>query len=67
MNDRARKYLAERAQLERTGKRVPVGIHLDNTGMDCRESGRMTLIEDLWWHDCCYHCNDLADLHKDTP
>jgi hypothetical protein len=53
---------AARAELERTGARVAVVEHLDNTGIECRNVGHRTLVADMRHHDCCYHCNDAAEL-----
>lgn len=64
----ARKAWADRAELERTGKRVAVPDHLDNTGGGCRNVGPATLVYDMQHHDCCFHCNDAGDeAAKETP
>lgn len=55
---------AERAELERTGKRIAVPAHLDNTGAGCRNVGPATLVEDAWTHDCCGICNDLGEAAR---
>ena len=52
---------AERAELERTGKRVAVAPHNDNCGGGCRNVGPATLVHDMAHHDCCYTCNDAAE------
>lgn len=61
MPDWARKEWAARAELERTGERVRVEPHLDNTGMPCREVGPASLVYDLVHHDCCHLCNEQGD------
>lgn len=61
MPDWARKAWADRAELVRTGRRVPVEPHEDNTGAPCREVGPASLVYDLEQHDCCYLCNEQAD------
>lgn len=57
---------AERAEIERTGKRVIVDEHLDNTGASCRNVGLMTLVYDMSTHDCCYNCNDAGATHEEA-
>lgn len=57
---------ADRAELERTGARIPVAHHLDNTGMGCRNVGPATLVHDLLHHDCCYVCNDAGEAATTT-
>lgn len=57
MPEWARKAWADRAELERTGRRVRVDPHLDNTGLSCREVGPASLVHDLVHHDCCGICN----------
>lgn len=54
------KARAERAELERTGKRVSVEPHDDNCGSPCRNVGPATLVYDMATHDCCGECNDAA-------
>lgn len=61
MPEWARKAWAERAELERTGKRVAVRSHLDNCGSACREVGPASLVYDLVHHDCCHTCNALGE------
>ena len=51
---------AERAELVRTGARIAVPDHLDNTGAHCREVGPASLVADTEHHDCCYFCNELG-------
>lgn len=51
------KARAERAELERAGRRVAVAGHDDNTGWNCRNVGPATLVHDLVQHDCCGTCN----------
>ncbi len=61
MTPRARAWWDERKAIERTGKRVRVEPHDDNTGAPCREVGPAALVYDLEHHDCCGHCNDQAE------
>lgn len=63
----ARKAWAERAELERTGKRVLVRHHLDNCGAGCRNVGTATLVYDMQHHDCCFECNEAGDLAAKDP
>lgn len=51
---------AARAELERTGARLSVPVHLDNTGLICRHASRQTLIADMAQHDCCSFCNGFV-------
>jgi hypothetical protein len=51
-----------RAILERTGQRVAVQPHLDNTGAECRNVGPRTLVLSLRHHDCCFDCNEAGEL-----
>jgi hypothetical protein len=55
------KARAERKELEISGRRVSVPGHDDNTGMNCRNVGPATLIQDMFDHDCCYVCCDRAE------
>lgn len=58
----AKKAWADRAELERTGKRVAVAHHLDNCGAGCRNVGPATLVYDMQNHDCCFECNEAGDI-----
>lgn len=60
-------WVAERAEIERTGQRVRVAAHDDNTGMNCRNVGPATLVEDMRNHDCCYLCNDAVEHAPTCP
>jgi hypothetical protein len=51
----------ERAWENETCPRVATEPHLDNTGLDCRESVGPALWFHLDGHDCCHTCNDLAE------
>lgn len=55
---------AARRELERTGKRVAVPPHRDNTDIDCRNVGDATLVYDLEHHDCCHVCNELGEASR---
>lgn len=64
MPEWARKAWAEREEIERTGKRVHVAGHMDNTGIGCRNVGPATLVYDLVHHDCCGECNQLGNIES---
>lgn len=57
---------AARAEIGRTGKRIAVPEHHDNTGAYCRNVGSATLADDVEHHDCCHFCNDLGEAANGT-
>jgi hypothetical protein len=67
MPEWARKAWADRAELEKTGARVRVESHLDNTGAPCREVGPASLVYDLVHHDCCNICNEQGESGSGEP
>lgn len=56
-------YHEERKRLETEGDRTDVPPHDDNCGSPCRNVGPGTLLHDMFYHDCCYFCSDMAEEH----
>lgn len=56
----------EHAWESATSPRFKVVWHLDNTGIECRNSASDAPWSDLD-HDCCYFCGDLHEHARELP